>query len=199
MKVLSRDFSKKEKILILFLVIVLIVLGYYQFIHKKVVSDIKSADAEYEALRTELTAVNAKVAALTKMQNEINDISSGGTVSIMPSYNNSKAVNQLLNDILRDTVDYSLTFADVTRNGDQIRRSVSVQFTARDYSTVQNVLGQLAESPYRCIVREINCTTGSVRNRNNYSNVVNVTATVIFYETMVGGTPDAGLPVESAK
>ncbi len=199
MKVLSRDFSKKEKILILFLIIVLIALGYYQFIHKKVVSDIEKADTEYEALRTELTAVNAKVAALTKMQNEIDSISSGGTVSIMPSYNNSKAVNQLLNDVLRVTDDYSLTFANVTKNGDQIRRSVSIQFTARDYTTVQNVLAQLTESQYRCIVMDISCSSGTARTRNIQYDVVNVKATVVFFETMVGGTPDAGLPVEKAQ
>ena len=32
----------------------------------------------------------------------------------------------------------------------------------------------------------------------NTDGSVNLTATATFYETMVGGTPDAGLPVDGA-
>ena len=43
MKILSRDFTLKEKILLLLLALVLIVLGYYQFIDKPCRRDIAEA------------------------------------------------------------------------------------------------------------------------------------------------------------
>jgi len=194
MKILSRDFTFKEKVLLLLLVIVLIVLGYYQFIDKPIRSAIAKAQAEQEALQVELTAVNAKIATLEKMQNEIDELSSSGQVSLMPSYNNSRNVTRLLNDVL-GRLGYSITFSNVTRNGDQIRRNISLQFISPDYASMEKVFRELTGSEYRCLLDNV---TGSVNNRYNEDDSVTVNATATFYETMVGGTVDSGLPADSA-
>ena len=196
MKVLSRDFTFKEKILLLVLVLVLIGLGYYQFVDKPVRTNIAKAQQEQEALQVELTAVNTKIATLEKMQNEINDIASSGEVSVMPSYNNSRNVTKLLNDVLGN-LGYSITCSNVTRNGDQIRRNISLQFICPDYSSMQRVFQELTGSEYRCLLGDI---TGSINTRYYHEDddSVTVNATATFYETMVGGTPDSGLPEDSA-
>ena len=54
MKVLSRDFSTKEKLLILVLALVLVALAYYQFVHRAVVDALASAQAEADSLTVEL-------------------------------------------------------------------------------------------------------------------------------------------------
>ena len=188
MKVLSRDFTTKEKILILILCIILLGLAYYQFVDKPVRSAVKQAEAQQSALEAELQTARIKLAQLEAMQNDIDEAMSRATFAPMPSYNNSKQVNALLNDILGD-LDYAISFSNVTQSGDQVRRSISLSFTAPDYLTVEDVLTQLANAPFRCLVGNVSCGIGISRD----SKVLNVSLTATFYETMVGGEADAGL------
>jgi Tfp pilus assembly protein PilO len=195
MKILSRDFTLRERVLIGLLALILVLLSYYRFVDQPVRTAINSANAEKMSIETELEAVRAKVAVVNSMRNELEDIDASGKKSRMESYNNSKAELALLNDILTSAVDYSISFAEVTRDGDQIRRGFSLQFVANDYSTVEKILEDLAKSPYRCLVGDITCAGSS---RSDGGTVVNVSATATFFETMVGGTPDSGLPADTA-
>ncbi len=194
MKILSRDFTRGEKVLILILALILIVLAYYLFVYKPVSEGIEEANVESENLRAELSVSQAKVARLEKMQDEIDDIMADENISEMPSYNNKKAVNALLSDIL-GSMTYSATLANMTRNGDQIRRIVQLQFTAPSYADMEEVLSRLSKSPYRCLIENVSCTSFTDRYTDTEAYNVNLTAT--FFETMVGGTPDAALPVDA--
>lgn len=195
MKVLSRDFTLRESILIGVLAVILVVLVYYQFVDQPVRTAINSANAEKQSLQVELDAVRVKVEKVNTMQAELDGIEQSGKTSRMESYNNSKAELALLNDILVSAQNYSISFADVTRDGDQIRRSFTLSFTAQDYATVEKILAELANSPYRCLVGDISCS-GAMHAAGEGSVSVSLTAT--FYETMVGGTPDGGLPADTA-
>ena len=189
MKMWSRDFTRKEKALLLVLVIVLLGLAYYQFVDKPVRSEIAAAEAECASLQSELDVVQLELARLEKMQSELDGIEGA---SVMGSYNNSAAELKLLNDVLADTLQYTISFANVTRNGDQIRRDFTLQFKARDYDAMQDIVRRLCDGEYRCLVGDMRCSLV-----NDIQNYVTVNATATFYETMVGGTPDAGLPADS--
>ena len=192
MKIMTRDFNTKEKVLLLLLAIILIILAYYWFIETPVSEGLEKAEGQKQALKVELEAVNTRVAKLQKMQNEIDGITKDGLLRQMPSYNNSKNVNKLLNDVLGD-MGYSITFSNVTQSGDQIRRNISLHFIAPDYKTVRTVLSKLSNGEYRCLLGDIHCSSkeGAIAEDE-----VTVSATLTFFETMVGGTPDAGLPAE---
>ena len=194
MKRLSRDFTIREKILLLILALLLVGFAYYRFVDVPVREGIASAQSKQDSLSTELTIVEAKVRSLEKMQNELDDIAKQGTVSYMPSYNNAKNVNRLLNDVL-GPLDYAVNFTQLTRTGNQIRRNVSLQFTSPDYETMETVLRELSESEYRCLLNDLKGSVNTLRDGGTIT--VNLTAT--FFETMVGGTEDAGLPSDSAK
>ena len=196
MKILSRDFNRGEKVLLVFLAIVLLVLCYYLLVFKPVREGIEAANTERDNLLTELQIAQARVAVLEKMQNEIDDIMNDPNVSLMPSYNNKKAVNKLINDILSDK-SYSATLSNLTRSGNQIRRNIQLQFTAPNYAEMERVLDSLCTSTYRCLVNNVNCTRAY--DRYYETNYYNVTLTATFFETLVGGTPDAALPADAAK
>ena len=205
MKVLSRDFTRKEKLLIGLLLIVLSVLSYYRFLDQPVRDAIAAAQAEQASLQVELDAVNAKIRTLERMRRELEDINASGEVSLMPSYNNNKSVLALLNDILDGTIQYSVSFPAVTRDGDQIRRSFSLQFSVYTYEEARFILEQLAKSPYRCLLGDLRCAEVKYRRTGYLLEVeevetitINVNATATFFETMVGGVEDAGLPADKA-
>ncbi|MGN0466969.1 MAG: hypothetical protein ACI4F9_11570 [Lachnospiraceae bacterium] len=194
MKIFSRDFTRKEKISLLILSILLLVLSYYKFVDQPVRDAIIAAESEAANLEVELTAVQAKIATLEKMKRELDDLSSESNVGIMGSYNNSKAEMEMLNDILNAADEYSISFADVTRNGDQVRRNFSIQFTVSDYPTATRILSELTKGTYRCLLSDVRCNSSK---GNIMEGAVSVSAAATFYETMIGGREDAGLPKNS--
>ncbi len=193
---MTKSFTTREKIILTFLILLLIGICYYQFFDKPIRNSLDKASSEANAIKTELASVNLKIADLQKMKDEIDDITSNGRNSYMASYNNSKAELRLLNDILSETRQYSIAFSNVTRNGDQIRRDITLTFTAPDYETMQRIINRIANSEYRCLIGNLSCSLSRVvyEDRTDYGQLtVSVTAT--FFETMVGGEEDSGLPV----
>lgn len=194
MKSTHREFNKAEKALLLVLSLLLVGLAYFQFIYKPISTQISTAHSERDALETELMGVQTRLTQLAKMQEELDRI--GETADRMESYNNAKAELALLNSSLLDAQQYSISFADVTRDGDQIRRNFTLQFTADSFATAKSILTRLTASEFRCLLGNVDYSTES--GRGDEAERVSVSVDATFYETMVGGTPDAGLPADSA-
>lgn len=191
MKILSRQFTRAEKLLIVLLIIILLGLVYYNFVDKTVRETITSSEAEAHMLQKELDTAEQKLMQLKKLQDELDTLEAEGRLSYLSSYNNAKAEVAFLDGVLADTLQYSVTFANVTRSGDLIRRSFSLTYKAKDYNAAQVIIQRLCESRDRCIVGDVSCNSAK-------DSSVSITASATFYETMVGGTPDAGLPSDGA-
>lgn len=198
---MSREVNAKEKVLLVILVLIILGFAYYRFVDQPVRKNLAKAEAEYSSLQSELTEVRVKIRELQRMQDEIDEITSGGKDSFMPSYNNAKEELALLNDILNESVtQYSVSFTSVSRYKDQIRRDFKLDFTTPDYESMKVVIDKLTGVDYRCMIGDCNCNVIRVRNQNNEeTTALSVSATATFYETMVGGTADAGLPPDSSK
>ena len=198
---MSREINAKEKVLLVILVLIILGFAYYRFVDQPVRKNLAKAEAEYSSLQSELTAVRVKIRELQRMQDEIDEITSGGKDSFMPSYNNAKEELALLNDILNESVtQYSVSFTSVSRYKDQIRRDFKLDFTTPDYESMKVVIDKLTGVDYRCMIGDCNCNVIRVRNQNNEeTTALSVSTTATFYETMVGGTADAGLPPDSSK
>ena len=205
MKILSRDFTRAEKIILVILALVLVGLAYYQFVYKMVAESIQKAHAEAEAIRVEMTGVNAKIQRMEEMQAELESIQSNPHASYMGSYNNSKEELAFLNDVLKSALQYSISFSNVTRDGDQIRRNFSLQFTTEDYASMERIISRLCDGRLRCLINDISYSVSrynySAADRERYGvdwyERVNVNCTATFFETMVGGVEDAGLPAQN--
>jgi len=191
-KIMSRDFTRTEKLLIVLLALILVGLVYYQFVDKTVRQTIVNAESEAQMLQTELDAAQQRLAHLKSIQTSMEKLEAEGRLSWMGSYNNSKQEVAFLNDILADTLQYSITFAEVTRSGNQIRRSFTLEYKTTDYASAQDIVARLCEGKNRCLVGDISCTI-------DREGIVTVKQSATFYETMVGGTPDAGLPRDAAE
>ncbi len=194
MKLFNMNFSKKERAFFIFLLVLLVGLAYYQFVDRPVRKSLEIYATEEADLSLELTTIQAKLVTMRKMRNEMSDVGQG--LKEMGSYNNSKVEIEILNNILSEAPDYSISFANVTREGDQIRRNFSLQFTAPSYEIMEHIFSQLAECQFRCLIGDIRC--GATVESDVQKGAVSVSATATFFETMVGGTPDAGLPADSA-
>lgn len=191
MKVFSREFTRTEKILIVFLIVILLGLAYYQFVDRVVRDTITNAEAESRQLEKEIETVQKEAERLRSLQNALDELELNGQLSWMSSYNGSKAEVAFLNDILADTLSYSISFSNVERSGDQIRRSFKLKFQTGGYHEAREILEKLLDGTDRCLISDVKCSI-------SMNGVTTVDAQATFYETMVGGAPDAGLPSDSA-
>ncbi len=194
MKILSRDFTKKEKALIVILCILIIALCYYKFVYVNTNDAIKSAQSEQYNLQDEQVIATAKLAKLQKMQDEIDELKKDGSISIMPSYNASREEVSFLDDVLKGTTDYDIVFTTVTRSGNQIRRNLTISFKTDTYDKAVSVVEKLYGSDIRLLIGDINWKVDSSKTKGSQ---VSVSLAATFFETMVGGVEDAGLPAES--
>ncbi len=192
MKIMSRNFSRAEKIMLVLLGVMLVGLFYYRFVYLFVNNSTASSKAEAESLRAELEVAQARLDNINSMQSELNDLSAAGIKSRMESYNNSKLETAFLHTVLSDVEDYSISFANVTRDGNQIRRSFTLQFRTRNYKAAEKVVKEISDGQFRCLVGDMSC---SINDRGETS----IALTATFYETMVGGAPDAALPQDQAE
>ncbi|MBQ4381257.1 MAG: hypothetical protein II794_00800 [Oscillospiraceae bacterium] len=191
MKLLSRDFTKGELVLIIFLVVALLALAYYQFIDIPVRTAIQNAESEADALNVELTAVNAKVAELKRMSEDLEKFK-GGSTGILASYNNQKAELDYLNAVLGSNPNYSLNLPTNATEGSEnlVRRNFTLSYTTNSFEDLSNLIRAVSGCPYRCYIGDLSFSI----NNNTYSGrTITMDMTGTFYETMVGGTKDAGL------
>lgn len=193
MKLFSRQFTKKETVMIVILVVLLLGLAYYYFVDRNVRSSLESAKSSIEVNQSELDISTAQLQRLQSMDAELDKYEAGGS-SYMASYNNIKAELALLDFILAGK-DYTLTLQDPVLSGDLIRRDMAIRFTTGDFSSAYSVIRAFSNSDLRNIVQDISYSSSTGRDG---AGTVSVNMTVTFYETMVGGTQDAGLivPVE---
>ena len=193
MKLLSREFSFREKVLIVILVVIVIVLGFIVFIRRPISESTTEAQNRISELETENTLLLAQAAKYTDMADEIEKIQEESGPSYLPSYNNSKEEVNFLNSILSKADTYTVSFTKVTRNSNLIRRSFSVNYTASTYDQAMDILKELDQCEYRCILGEVNVSSSTTKNVTTYA----VATVGTFYETMADGTADSALPEDS--
>lgn len=189
---MSREFTRSEKILVVILAVVLFGLLYDKFVFQTTDSVVQSLKAEADTTQAELDIANAKLVKLEKMEAELDNMDYSDAFGRMESYNNSKRETAFLNRVLADVSDYFISFEEVTRDKEQIRRSFSLQFVTNTYGEAVDVVRDLSYGEYRCLVDDINYSLAE-------SNKIYINLKATFFETMVGGTPDQALPKDESE
>ena len=83
MKIMSRDFTTREKIMLLVLTLILLAAGYYAVIDQPIRTAINEAKSQQDELNTELMLLQTKAASLTHRQNELDSIEQSGRLGKM--------------------------------------------------------------------------------------------------------------------
>jgi len=188
MKSMTKNFSKKEKILFAILAVGVVVLLYYRLFYVNINEATMSARADASELQTELDFAEGRAARIEQMKSEMQGYKTTGVVSKMGSYNSSKQETAFMHTVLDSVTDYNIAFDAVTREGNQIRRGFTLQFSVPDYKTAEAILYDMTHGEYRCMIGDMNCSS-----RNG---AVTVSLNGTFFETMVGGAADSALPAD---
>ena len=187
MRLLSRDFTVTEKVILLILTLVLMGLAYYQFIDQPIRNSLEEAQAQKDALQMELDYINLRIKDYENRVYEIQQLRELGRP--MPSYNSSERELSILNNILKPASEFEAFLQNITLNGDQIRRGFTLNFKSNSFETVKGIFTRLSNSPIRCLVGSVECSGIDAEN----SNIITVKADGTFYETKVNAVMDAAL------
>lgn len=179
----SRKTKITELVLLGALLLAMMAIAYYLFVYRVAVARVNELHDRRDEMTVELQTVQAGLLELRRMQDELDELE--GQVSRVESYNNAKEELAALNKILQVADTYTVSFSNAAKSGDLIRRNISLNFTADSFSTAKAILTELTRCKYRCLLGDIHYSG---------SGPVSVSVGATFYETMVGGKADAGLP-----
>ena len=132
---MNRELTRREKILLLVLIVVVLVAGYCKLILIPINDQISSYRLNMEAEQTELDANQGKMAQMQKMQKAIEEIKAAGEKRTIPQYDNSGKLMIELHEIMSDTLDYSLDCSAGTVQQDYIMlRPIVMTFRTSTYA-----------------------------------------------------------------
>ena len=104
---------------------------------------------------SQITTSMAKVAKMDDMQAELDEIFARpeDEITEIAPYDNKEVVLNQLYGILGRTQDYSLSFTDPDVQDDgTVRRNISMNFHCESYADAKEVIRDLTDSQWRCLV-----------------------------------------------
>ncbi len=179
---LKRQFSTREKVLLVVLAILLLGCFYYLVVDRPVQDMELSASMRKAEAEATLEIREASLTRMRQMQQAIEERSASDAAEV-PDYDNSKNVVRLLNTALAGTRNYSLSFPAVAFDGSIASRTVEMTFTCDNYQAAKSVLTALTEGPYSCRLTSLSMeAAGNAQQGDVKNGEVTVKAAVTFYE-----------------
>lgn len=182
---LSRQFTRREQVLLVILALLFLFAVYFLAVHLPVKETIEHARTESENLSTEIMVLEAKAERMSQMQAELDAILSQPNVSEIPDYDNLQRVMDFLNTVLGSAEDYSLSFQGLkqTDGNTILRREMQMSFTSASYSAAKDVLENLQNCPFRCQLGNLTVApSASSADAVLTAGPVQVSLTVTFFE-----------------
>ncbi len=205
---LTRSFTRREKILLLVLVLVMMAGLYVLLVHNPVQNSLAQLETEREDEDLRLQVAQARMLKYSQMKAEMEEIFAmpEEQVTVMPHYDNAERLMVQLNHIFGE-LEYDLNFSEVTFQDKVATRGVQFSFRAPDYLTARSIIQQLSHTGNRSLMNTLNlapaeetgfATANSRRDaagesQNILAGPLTVSGTITFYEY----APAAATPEES--
>lgn len=178
----KKKFSGTEKILVVFLLLLAIGASWYLFFYKPLTAEIAEINTKTDEINSNIKVQSAKLGQMNTMKKELDEIfAENENPSEIAAFDNSQAVMNQLNTILSGTNSYNLSFANPS-GSDIVRRTVSMSFTVDSYEMAKQILIDLEQNHWRCLVNTVTIS-GSNSNSNVLDGGVSVSASIVFFES----------------
>ena len=186
---MSKRLSSRDRILLIFLAVILIGVCYYLFFLKPLQSELANVDTQIQELETEIEVSMTKIGSMNSMQEELDEIFSRpeSEITEIAPFDNAKVVMTQLNGILRSSENYSLSFKDPEIQDDgTVRRVVSMTFNCKDYTSAKSIIQALSSSHWRCLITSVSIAS-ETESRDVTADImtqpVSVSASIVFFES----------------
>ena len=145
---MNRAFTKREKVMLVILVVLIIGIGYFKFLLEPINAGIENYQ-QLEAMEQDQILLNATlVQQKHQMERELTELFDSGDPSPIPEYDNSASLLVELHKILDGSTEYTLNFTGTSPMDVAylIRRPVNLTFRTASYSAARKIIDQLHDS-----------------------------------------------------
>jgi cell division protein FtsB len=176
-----REFTQREKVLLLILTAVLLLTGYLKLFSAPLENQLLAAQEQTADAQSEMQIEQTKLTQLQRMEKELKKLKDhGAAASEIPDYDNINNVMVQLDAILRTAADYDLTFSNVEFGDTLVSRPIQMTFSAKNYAAAKTILDGLYHCRYRCALSDL--TVSASQGADVTAGPVEVSLTVTFYE-----------------
>ena len=187
---MSRALSRREKLLVAVLALLVVALAYYLLVYQPVLEQVASAQLKQRETQSSMELERLKTVRLEQMRRQLEELRQDGvqTLAPMARYDNAQNVMAELAVILSAASDYDLSFSPVVIDGALVRRSIGMNFGCAGYADARAILEQLYACRYRCAIGDFTVTAQTPAGETAESqsalslSPVRVNLTVTFYE-----------------
>jgi len=177
---LSRNFTARERVLLLILAVILLAELYYLLVHRRVENEFLEAQTRSETATISYELESARAAKKQEMV-EKNEKARKENALPLPDFDNSTNVVAYLNGVMAATGEYNLVFNTVTFSDYVAVRPINMSFNCPGYSAVKDIVAQLENGPYYCEVTGLSMS--AERGLSDMTGaMVSVQMTAVFYE-----------------
>lgn len=175
---MKKEFTQREKILLLVLTVLVIGLGYYKF----VLQPINNRISEYRNMESEISLEYEqnliKAGQMDTMQKEIQKEQAKGIRRTVALYDNSVNLMPELYRIMKNSIDYSLDFGELVFESDFVKRPVEITFDTSTYRQARAIIDRLYNSQYAMQVDGLTVTAKEATDKQ----VVTTYISIIYFE-----------------
>lgn len=177
---LNRSFTRREKNLLLVLILVLLVGLYFMAVHYPIVNRMEQIERDSEDTDVLLEAAEVKMAEYISMKKELEEILSQPEedITVMPPYSNIKTLMRKLDDIF-DGTSPDFTFGQANIDDGIAARKINFTCTAADYQEARTLIRDMTGTGYRCLLDSFTMTP---EGEDLYSGELNLSGVITFYE-----------------
>ena len=157
---MRREFTQREEVLLLFLVVLLLISGYVKLFMEPLNTQLEDAQTRLAAAQDSLVVEQTKLAQMQQMEKELESTDSTNAYQEpeIPDYDNIDNVMIQLDAILSAATDYQMTFSNVQFGNKLVSRPIQMTLSASSYSTAKTILTDLYNCRYCCSLSDITVT-----------------------------------------
>lgn len=188
---LTRQFTRREQVLLLILAALFLFAVYFLGVHLPVTEALERARTEYETVSANVAVLEAKQQRMDQMRQDLDVILSQPHVAEIPTYDNLQRLMDFLNTVLSPAEDYSLSFQEPRQSEDRaiLRREMQMNYVSPSYRAAREVLEQLQNCPFRCQLSVLSMAPFAGDGQSNTDaaltdGTVQVSLTVTFFENV---------------
>lgn len=192
---LKRKFTVRETVLLLFMSILFLGIFYYLLVASPVNEEISKCSSQQVPVEDDISTELIKASRKKKMLDEMEQ-SAGEPQGELKPYNNLNDEMRELYQALEEAESYNISFSEARASGTIVRRDISIAFQAGSYEQVRTILRNMANSQFRCIVKDMDISASSGRGEARgmaSAGAVSVSVMITYYETTVGASDTNGL------
>ncbi len=191
---LMRSFSRREKTLLVFLALILVVGLYVLLVQRPVEAKLDELALEVEDLDLKTQVAQIKLSQRNKMKKELDEIFAlpKDEITVMPPYDNLETLMVQFNAIFMD-LEPKLSFPEVQFNEGIATRPIQFEVMVPSYDQARAILTRLTRTGYRSLLDGLSITpaTETVTSRTRLrvqtgqsiqQGTVALRGTIYFYE-----------------